>query len=304
MAGVQAARERYRSNIDAMNNYGREAIHGAIERHAVNIGGRDSSSLEQYTGEEMVTVRTADGLEITMTRRDAERQGLLRGQERQETFHAAGQSGADAFASSSGNALSGFAGGGRTGSVARQFVSEMLGSARSVGSKLAIDLLKPAFTDMGKAMMKNIKGLDLSAKSLAIAALGLQGLANILGAGGKRKQTNSIIGAGLGLIAGSLLPGINLLEGAAIGAGALGMFAGGGSPPMGRMSVVGERGPELFVPSTPGTILTREQVAAVQGRAGGGGIVNNFYGDIHDRMDLELVTRQQDLRRERESLVS
>lgn len=34
-----------------------------------------------------------------------------------------------------------------------------------------------------------------------------------------------------------------------------GFFADGGRPPMGKVSVVGERGPELFVPDTAGTII-------------------------------------------------
>jgi hypothetical protein len=34
-----------------------------------------------------------------------------------------------------------------------------------------------------------------------------------------------------------------------------GFFADGGRPPMGKVSVVGERGPELFVPDSPGTIV-------------------------------------------------
>jgi phage-related minor tail protein len=32
-------------------------------------------------------------------------------------------------------------------------------------------------------------------------------------------------------------------------------FAGGGSPPVGRASIVGEAGPELFIPSSSGTIV-------------------------------------------------
>lgn len=43
-----------------------------------------------------------------------------------------------------------------------------------------------------------------------------------------------------------------------------GMFADGGRPPVGRMSLVGERGPELFVPSTQGAIIPNEAL-------GGGG---------------------------------
>ena len=34
-----------------------------------------------------------------------------------------------------------------------------------------------------------------------------------------------------------------------------GSFANGGNPPVGRASLVGERGPELFVPDRAGTII-------------------------------------------------
>ena len=34
-----------------------------------------------------------------------------------------------------------------------------------------------------------------------------------------------------------------------------GSFANGGRPPVGRPSIVGERGPELFVPDRAGTII-------------------------------------------------
>lgn len=44
------------------------------------------------------------------------------------------------------------------------------------------------------------------------------------------------------------------LMGAAMAMG--GAFAKGGRPPVGRVSLVGEEGPELFVPDQPGTILT------------------------------------------------
>ena len=37
-------------------------------------------------------------------------------------------------------------------------------------------------------------------------------------------------------------------------------FADGGRPPVGVASIVGERGPELFVPDTPGTIIPNEQM--------------------------------------------
>lgn len=46
-----------------------------------------------------------------------------------------------------------------------------------------------------------------------------------------------------------------------------GGYADGGSPPMGKVSLVGERGPELFVPKVSGTIVPNR---------GLGGVVNHF----------------------------
>ncbi|EKE72484.1 hypothetical protein, partial [Oceanibaculum indicum] len=46
----------------------------------------------------------------------------------------------------------------------------------------------------------------------------------------------------------------------------------GGRPPVGRPSIVGERGPELFVPDRPGTIIPND----FGGGMGGGGMVVNI----------------------------
>ena len=47
-----------------------------------------------------------------------------------------------------------------------------------------------------------------------------------------------------------------------------GFFANGGQPPVNRISVVGEKGPELFVPRSAGTIIPNNKL--------GGGITNNY----------------------------
>ena len=44
-------------------------------------------------------------------------------------------------------------------------------------------------------------------------------------------------------------------------------FANGGRPPVGKASLVGEKGPELFVPRSPGTIIPNNQLS-------GGGVTN------------------------------
>ena len=49
-------------------------------------------------------------------------------------------------------------------------------------------------------------------------------------------------------------------------------FAAGGRPPVGRPSIVGERGPELFVPSTAGTIIPNHSL--------GSGVTNNIVVNV------------------------
>ena len=47
-----------------------------------------------------------------------------------------------------------------------------------------------------------------------------------------------------------------------------GLFANGGRPPVGKASIVGERGPEVFVPTSSGTIIPNNMIG------GGGGVTN------------------------------
>ena len=78
----------------------------------------------------------------------------------------------------------------------------------------------------------------------------------------------------------------NLLGGLGGGGGGLlgGLFAEGGNPPLNKPSIVGENGPELFIPRQRGTVISNKQSAdmlngaANYRRNGGGGgrqIVNN-----------------------------
>ena len=48
-------------------------------------------------------------------------------------------------------------------------------------------------------------------------------------------------------------------------------FAKGGRPPVNKPSIVGERGPELFVPNTSGTIIPNNQM---------GGTTNNIVVNV------------------------
>ena len=70
--------------------------------------------------------------------------------------------------------------------------------------------------------------------------------------------------------------GINTLLFSAFG-GSTGLFknlptfAAGGRPPVGRPSIVGERGPELFVPTTAGTVIPNDKL---------GGMTNNIVVNV------------------------
>ena len=68
--------------------------------------------------------------------------------------------------------------------------------------------------------------------------------------------------------------GINTALGAIFGGpfASLPGFARGGRPAVGRASIVGEKGPELFVPSTAGTIIPNDRI--------GGGITNNIVVNV------------------------
>ena len=72
------------------------------------------------------------------------------------------------------------------------------------------------------------------------------------------------IGGVIGSVAGSLINPVGTIVGGLLG----GLFADGGRPPVNKISVVGEKGPELFVPRTAGTIIRNNQL--------GGGITNNY----------------------------
>lgn len=62
-------------------------------------------------------------------------------------------------------------------------------------------------------------------------------------------------------------PLLNMVFGGFSGFTALPTFSDGGRPPTGRASLVGEEGPELFVPDAAGTIIPNHKLAS----AGGGG---------------------------------
>ncbi len=91
-------------------------------------------------------------------------------------------------------------------------------------------------------------------------------------------------------LANSILKsGINSLLGGVFGGTKFGKFLGfanGGRPPVGRASIVGERGPELFVPSTAGTIIPNNQL--------GGGSTNNIVVNVNMEGGVDTQGDQED----------
>ena len=97
------------------------------------------------------------------------------------------------------------------------------------------------FSDLAKSIIRDLIKIELKAQATKIL---------------------SGISGGIGGFFGSLFGGF---------------FANGGQPPVGKPSIVGENGPELFVPKTAGTIVPN---GGSMGGAGGGGgntyITNNI----------------------------
>ena len=144
------------------------------------------------------------------------------------------------------------------------------------------DKLKEKYMEIGQGIEDGIvSGLTdavMGTKTLAEAATGV--LNNL-----KRKLVEVAMQravSGIGNFFGNALSGIfgggknvfksspNVFDGfsSSFDMGLLG-FANGGRPPVGRASVVGERGPELFVPRTAGTIIPNNAI-------GGGNTTNNM----------------------------
>ena len=118
-----------------------------------------------------------------------------------------------------------------------------------------IDLEKQA-TNEKKASIREVLGLVVSAgerqnaivKAALIAQASMYTYAAANRALGSLPPPFSFIAAGVAVAAG--LANVKKIA----------SFAEGGRPPVGRASIVGERGPEMFVPDRPGTIYNQQQI--------------------------------------------
>ena len=148
--------------------------------------------------------------------------------------------------------------------------------------------LKEKFKEIGKAVeegiVQNLTDAVMGTKTLADAAISVlnqlkrklvevamqravagigdfigNALGGLVGGGGGTKVSADSMRLGRAASKATGIP-MNLKAGS---------FAEGGRPPVGRASLVGERGPELFVPSRAGTIIPNDQI-------GGSSITNNI----------------------------
>ena len=127
-----------------------------------------------------------------------------------------------------------------------------------------IDFINEKFKNQEDGSKDTAKALDDFSKSSAVASASQVALAtsidrtnaalarqNMLSQGGGSK--GSLIGSVLGFAVGGS-------KGSAIGSVLGGFFAEGGRPPINRPSIVGEKGAELFVPDSAGTIIPNNQL--------------------------------------------
>ena len=167
-----------------------------------------------------------------------------------------------------------------TSDLARSFVKENItGPLAKFGGDLLGD--GGALSGLlGNSKTGNERGASASNPLYVRSADGFGPAANSSNFG----SSSSSSGGGLAGVIGSIFGGMsngaatttaNALPGDALdnliklqgGWGTIAGFANGGEPPVGRVSMVGERGPELFVPRQAGTIIPN-------GALGGGTVVN------------------------------
>lgn len=141
----------------------------------------------------------------------------------------------------------------------------------------AADVGRQAFnsviSSMDSALSNFVKTGKLSFNSLAQSII--QDLLTIQ----LRAQASQVF-SGLGIGSASfsgLFGGSQFTPGSNSFVGPLPQFANGGEPPVGQASLVGERGPELFIPKTAGTVIPNNKLSSMGG--GGSTTVNNY--NIH-----------------------
>jgi len=134
---------------------------------------------------------------------------------------------------------------GSTVSGAFDMITQKLGGAKASFK----DFVASALTDLARLIFQ-----------LTVVEPLVRGISGIFGGGKSSGGGGGGVGATAAKVGGSILGSI---------AKKIFHFADGGEPPVGVPSLVGERGPELFVPKTAGTIIPNHQIST-----GGGGSIS------------------------------
>jgi hypothetical protein len=149
-----------------------------------------------------------------------------------------------------------------------------------------------ALNSAGKSIQS---GSKQSSQSLTQAAgtIAEAGSFLIAAMSGSGKSKSAGIGGLIGMAAGAFIPGVGAGLGGAIGGILGGLFADGGDPPLGKFSVVGERGPELIAPKAGMRVFSNSQSRAMLS-GGGGHTVNVIHNGDVNANDPGQVKRMQD----------
>ena len=166
------------------------------------------------------------------------------------------------------------------------------------------ELLNERFKEIGQAieqgLVSNLTDAVMGTQTLGEAAINvLDQLKRKLVEVAVQKAVSGIGGFIGGLFSGGGGGGGSLLSGGGnfsslfsggidFTGGNLLTFANGGRPPVGKASIVGERGPELFVPSTAGTIIPNNQL--------GGGSTNNIVVNVNMEGGVDAQADENDSR--------
>ena len=157
------------------------------------------------------------------------------------------------------------------------------------GTTTAQQVFADFLKNIGDALMKAAQ--QMIAQYLAIAAA--KALAGLFGGGG------GSIGGGDAFGGAAFGSGFNPGTSTAFGGMSIPGFAAGGTPPVGKPSLVGEQGPELFVPRTAGTIVPagptagiREAMANGNGQSNASPVLNMSF-ESSTINGVEYVSRDQ-----------
>jgi TP901 family phage tail tape measure protein/lambda family phage tail tape measure protein len=158
----------------------------------------------------------------------------------------------------------------------RKYQEEAMNTGKAIE-----DSLTSAFKNAEDALVNFVKTGKLDFSTLAdsiISDIIRMNVKSMLGGGGSTGGFSN--GAGLlsslsGMFGGTSVASSGAIIPAPFVTNVAGAFADGGDPPVGKPSLVGERGPEIFVPKAAGTIVPNEMIGS------GGGTQVTYSPVIH-----------------------